>query len=134
MSEPKVVVLKFGSSVLRTDEDLPAAVNEIYEWWLQDYRVVAVVSAFGNTTDQLTQCALSLCAEPDPTLLAALLATGETASSALLGLALRQAGIPATVLNAEQAGLLTLVLSSAVSVIVGLWPSSLLYWLNLWFS
>ena len=44
MSEPKVVVLKFGSSVLRTDEDLPAAVNEIYEWWLQGYRVVAVVS------------------------------------------------------------------------------------------
>ena len=108
MSERKIIVLKFGSSVLRTDEDLPAAVNEIYEWWLQDYRVVAVVSAFGNTTDQLTQCAYSVCAEPDPTLLAALLATGETASSALLGLALRQAGIPATVLNAEQAGLVTL--------------------------
>ena len=108
MSEPKIVVLKFGSSVLRTDEDLPAAVNEIYEWWLQDYRVVAVVSAFGNTTDQLTQCAYSVCAEPDPTLLAALLATGETASSALLGLALQRSGIPATVLNAEQAGLITL--------------------------
>jgi homoserine dehydrogenase len=107
MSEPKVVVLKFGSSVLRTDEDLPAAVNEIYEWWVQDYRVVAVVSAFGNTTDQLTQCAYSVCAEPDPTLLAALLATGEAASSALFGLALQQAGIPATVLNAEQAGLIT---------------------------
>jgi len=107
MSERKIIVLKFGSSVLRTDEDLPAAVNEIYEWWLQDYRVVAVVSAFGNTTDQLTQCAYSVCAEPDPTLLAALLATGEAASSALLGLALQQAGIPATVLNAEKAGLIT---------------------------
>ena len=108
MSEPKVVVLKFGSSVLRNDRDLAAAVNEIYEWWLQDYRVVAVVSAFGNTTDQLTQRAYAVCAEPDPTLLAALLATGETASSALLGLALQQAGIPTTVLNAEQAGLITL--------------------------
>jgi len=107
MSQTKVVVLKFGSSVLRTDGDLPAAVNEIYEWWLQDYRVVAVVSAFGNTTNQLTQFAHSVCAEPDPTLLAALLATGEAASSALLGLALQQAGIPATVLNAEQAGLRT---------------------------
>jgi len=108
MSEPKVVVLKFGSSVLRTDEDLPSAVNEIYEWWLQDYGVVAVVSALGKNTDQLMQCAYSVCAEPDPTLLAALLATGEAASSALLGLALRQAGIPTIVLTAEQAGLVTL--------------------------
>jgi hypothetical protein len=83
MSERKIIVLKFGSSVLRTNEDLPAVVNEIYEWWLQDYRVVAVVSAFGNTTDQLTQRAYSVCVEPDPTLLAALLATGEAASSAL---------------------------------------------------
>jgi len=108
MSERKIIVLKFGSSVLRTNEDLPAVVNEIYEWWLQDYRVVAVVSAFGNTTDQLTQRAYSVCVEPDPTLLAALLATGEAASSALLGLALRHAGIPARVFNAEQAGLTTL--------------------------
>jgi len=107
MSERKVVVLKFGSSVLRTVQDLPAAVNEIYEWWLQDYQVVAVVSAFGNTTDQLTQCALTVCEQPSPGLLAALLATGETSSSALLGLALQQAGVPATVLNPEQAGLQT---------------------------
>jgi len=104
----KVVVLKFGSSVLRTDRDLPAAVNEIYEWWLQGHRVVAVVSAFGNTTDQLTQCAYSVCEEPNPSLLAALLATGEASSSTLLGMALQQAGIPATVLNAEQAGLTTI--------------------------
>ena len=107
MSERQVIVLKFGSSVLRTKSDLPAVVNEIYQWWLRGNRVVAVVSAFGNTTDELTQCARSVCNEPDPTLLAALLATGEAASSALLGLALRQAGIPVAVLNAEHAGLTT---------------------------
>lgn len=108
MSERELIVLKFGSSVLRTDRDLPAAVNEIYQWWLQGRRVVAVVSAFGNITDELTQSAYSVCDEPNPTLLAALLATGEASSSALLGLALQQAGIPATVLNPEQAGLTTI--------------------------
>jgi homoserine dehydrogenase len=108
MSEHELIVLKFGSSVLTSERDLPAAVNEIYQWWLLGHRVVAVVSAFGNTTDELTQCAYSVCDEPNPTLLAALLATGEASSSTLLGLALQQAGIPATVLNAEQAGLTTL--------------------------
>jgi homoserine dehydrogenase len=107
MSEHDVIVLKFGSSVLRTKRDLPAVVNEIYQWWLQGHLVVAVVSAFGNTTDELTQWAYSVCDEPNPTLLAALLATGEASASTLVGLALQQARIPTTVLNAEQAGLTT---------------------------
>jgi aspartate kinase len=107
MSKHQVIVLKFGSSVLRSEKDLPAVVNEIYQWWLRGNRVVAVVSALGNTTDELTQCAHSVCNDPDPSLLAALLATGEAVSSALLGLTLQQAGIPASVLNAEHAGLTT---------------------------
>jgi len=45
--------------------------------------------------------------QPDDALVAALLATGEATSSVLLGLALRRSGIPATVLDAEQAGLST---------------------------
>ena len=108
MSERNLVVLKFGSSVLRGEQDLPAVVNEIYNWWLQGFSVVAVVSAFGNTTDELTQTAHLVCHQPQAELLAALLATGEAASSALLGLALQQAGIPATVLNAEKANLTTI--------------------------
>ena len=108
MSESDLIVLKFGSSVLRGEYDLPAVVNEICHWWLQGRRVVVVVSAFGNTTDQLTQCAYGVCNKPDAELLAALLATGEAASSTLLGLALQQAGIPATVLNPEKAKLTTI--------------------------
>jgi homoserine dehydrogenase len=108
MSENDLVVLKFGSSVLRGEQDLPAVVNEIYNWWLPGFSVVAVVSAFGNTTDELAQCAHSVCNEPQAELLAELLATGEAASSTLLGLALQQAGIPATVLNAEKARLTTI--------------------------
>ena len=102
-----IIVLKFGSSVLRKESDLPTAVHEIYRWWRQGNQVVAVVSAFGDTTDQLTKRANEACDDPDDALVAALLATGEAASSALLGLALNRAGIPATVLDAERAGLTT---------------------------
>jgi len=106
-NEKRIIVLKFGSSVLRTENDLPAAVHEIYRWWREGFQVVAVVSALGNTTDELNRRAQVACDEPNDELVAALLATGEAASSALMGLALNRAGIPATVLDAEQAGLTT---------------------------
>jgi homoserine dehydrogenase len=106
-SEKQIIVLKFGSSVLRNESNLPAAVHEIYRWWRAGFQVVAVVSAFGNTTDKLTEHAHSLCDQPDDELVAALLATGEATSSALLGLALNRSGIPVTVLDAAQACLYT---------------------------
>jgi homoserine dehydrogenase len=103
-----ITVLKFGSSVLRSDDDLPAAVQEIDRWRRNGDQVVAVVSAFGDTTDELTRRANEACDEPDDNLIAALLATGEAASSALLGMALQKAGISASVLDAERAGLRTI--------------------------
>ncbi len=106
-TDNRIIVLKFGSSVLRNENDLPTAVHEIYRWWRNGFQVVTVVSAFGNTTDELTQRALAVCDQPDDALVAALLATGEATSSVLLGLALNRSGIPATVLDAEQAGLST---------------------------
>ena len=106
-SEKRIIVLKFGSSVLRNENDLPSAVHEIYRWWRDGFQVVAVVSALGNTTDELNRRAHVACDQPNDELVAALLATGEAASSALMGLALNRAGIPATVLDAEQAGLTT---------------------------
>jgi len=105
--ENKIIVLKFGSSVLRSEKDLQTAAHEVYRWWREGRQVVAVVSAFGNTTDELVSSAHKICDEPDPAALAALLSTGEAASSALLGIALNRVGIPACVLDAVQAGLRT---------------------------
>jgi aspartokinase len=42
-------VLKFGSSVLKSRDDLPTAVHEIYRWYREGWSVVAVVSAIGDT-------------------------------------------------------------------------------------
>ncbi len=107
MSAAKTVVLKFGSSVLRSEHDLLNVVQEIYRVWRAGERVVVVVSAIGDTTDQLLGHATSICAEPDQVILATLIATGETTASASLGLALQRAGIPIKVFDAVQAGLRT---------------------------
>ena len=108
MNSKNIIVLKFGSSVLRSEAYLPNAVHEIYRHWREGAQVIAVVSAFGDTTDQLTRRAETLCAEPDRSALATLLATGEAASSALLGLALNRSGISSRVLDPMQAGLRTM--------------------------
>lgn len=105
MSE-NVIVLKFGSSVLRTEEDLPNAVHEIYRWERTGSRVVAVVSAIGETTDRLLAAARAVSSMPEAFATAELLATGERASAALLGMALDRSGIPARVLNPREIGLI----------------------------
>ena len=100
--DDRIIVLKFGSSVLRTRADLPSAVHEIYRWYRSGYRVVAVVSAIGSGTDELLSQARALAMEPEPYATAELLATGERASAALLGIALDRSGVPARVLNPRE--------------------------------
>jgi len=105
--ERPIRVLRFGSSVLRSEADLPTAVQEIYREWRRGAAVVAVVSAFGDTTDDLLKRAEQLGLPPSPGAVAALLATGEAAASALLTLALQRSGLPATLLDAHTARLAT---------------------------
>ena len=103
----KLVVLKFGSSVLRSEDDLPTAVHEIYRHWRDGAQVIAVASAFGNTTDLLMQRAEKICEHPDASVLPGLLATGEAVASALLALALKKVGVPVRLLDEIQARLHT---------------------------
>ena len=105
--KPKLVVLKFGSSVLRDEKDLPKAVHEIYRHWRDGAQVIAVASAFGNTTNQLMQRAEKICERPDESVLPSLLATGEFVASALLALALKKVGMPVRLLDEIQARLRT---------------------------
>ncbi|HYD00788.1 MAG TPA: hypothetical protein VEB22_06125, partial [Phycisphaerales bacterium] len=105
-NETNTVVLKLGGSVLARDASLPAAVSEVYRHLREGKRVVAVVSAIGETTDELLGRARAVYEQADDQTLAALLATGEHTSAALLTLALRRAGVNATSRSVEQIGLL----------------------------
>ncbi|MFZ0284721.1 MAG: hypothetical protein WAL32_05780, partial [Terriglobales bacterium] len=84
MRKCPLTVLKFGSSVLRTEDDLPAAVHEIYRWVRNGHRVIAVVSAIGNTTEELLARSQTFGPGVSHRSVAALLATGEATSAALL--------------------------------------------------
>jgi homoserine dehydrogenase len=99
-----VIVLKFGSSVLRGADDLPNVVHEIYRWYREGHSVIAVVSAIGKTTEALIRESRTLTESPEPYSTAELLATGERTSAALVGIALDRAGVSARVVNPREIG------------------------------
>ncbi len=68
-------------------------------------QVVAVVSAMGDTTDDLIALARQVNPEPDEREMDSLLATGEMASSAILTMALQAIGVPAISMTGLQAGI-----------------------------
>jgi len=94
-----VAVLKFGSSILRTEEDLPRVVEEIRFWTKGGARVVAVVSAFGNTTEALFDLGRKYGDGSNEEAMAALVVTGEQAAAGLLALALASAGVRSRLLD-----------------------------------
>jgi len=97
--EGGISVLKFGSSILRTEEDLPTVVEEVRFWLNGGGHVIAVVSALGNTTETLFERCRRYGDPSNEEALAALVATGEQVSAALVALALSKAGIEARVLD-----------------------------------
>lgn len=100
----RTVVLKFGGSVLTSESDLPRLVHECYRWLRRGHRVVAVVSAIGDTTDRLVAKANGYGHAPDDRAFAALIATGELTSAAHAWLACDRAGLDAVALDPRAIG------------------------------
>lgn len=101
---PSVVVLKFGSSVLRSAADLPRAVDEIYRHVRDGQSVIAVVSAFAGETDRLFAQVASA-GGGDDYLVATLVATGEETTAGQLCVVLAESGIPARIVPPRHIGL-----------------------------
>jgi homoserine dehydrogenase len=99
------IVLKFGSSVLRSEDELPRAVEEIRRQRELGRAVVAVVSAIGKTTDVLLQKAHRISKDPAPSALALMVATGEDVAAAFLTMALENAGIRVALMEPVGIGL-----------------------------
>jgi len=98
-----IVVLKFGSSVLRTEADLPQAIEEIYREWRAGRQVIAVVSAFAGVTDQ--RFAQTRAITTDAFEQAAWIAGGEEESGTKLAAALVDHGVSARYVDTREAGL-----------------------------
>ncbi len=89
---PPIHVLKFGSSVLADAARYGPVADAIMVQVARSRKVVAVVSAMGDTTDRLMAAARAVASIPPEAQLGALLATGEEASVALLAMALASRG------------------------------------------
>ncbi len=101
-----IVVQKYGGSSVATSEKIAAVARRVANR-AKDAQVVVVVSAMGDTTDELISMAKQLCHMPDEREMDKLLATGEQESSALMAIALCGLGQPAVSLTGGQAGIIT---------------------------
>jgi aspartate kinase len=106
MSTP-LVVMKFGGSSVAGAERIKRVARRIARERAAGSNLVVVVSAMGDTTDELLALAAAITDEPDPRELDVLLATGEHQSATLVSMALQSLGVPAISLTGPQAGITT---------------------------
>ena len=101
------IVQKFGGSSLADWERLRRAAGLSLEAWRRGCQPVVVVSAAGDSTDEMIRQARKLCPHPSPRELDALLATGEQRSAALMAIMLSALGAAGRSFCGWQAGLIT---------------------------
>src|SRR5262249_62203433 len=99
-----LIVQKFGGSSVGDADRIRRVAQRIARARATGADLVVVVSAMGDTTDELLQLAAAITAEPDPRELDMLLATGEHPSATLASLALPALGLQAISLTGAQAG------------------------------
>jgi aspartate kinase len=102
-----IVVQKFGGSSLADADRIRHVAGRIAEERSRGSDLVVVVSAMGDTTDDLLALAAAITDEPDPRELDLLLATGEHISGTLVAMALHARGVAAISLTGAQAGIRT---------------------------
>lgn len=102
-----LIVMKFGGSSVGTTERMARVAGRIVEKKLQGDRVVVVVSAMGDTTDDLIDKANEINDNPPSREMDMLLTTGEQISVALLSMAIHKLGHDAKAYTGWQAGIVT---------------------------
>jgi len=102
-----LVVQKYGGSSVADAERIRRVAERIVETKRQGNDVVVVVSAMGDTTDELLDLARAVCPAPPPRELDMLLTAGERISNALVAMAIEALGANARSFTGSQAGITT---------------------------
>lgn len=102
-----ILVRKYGGSSLATVERLKAVAADLRRARDRGHRLVVVVSAMGDTTDDLHALARQVSSEPPRRELDMLLSVGERITASLLAMALADEGCPAISLTGSQCGIIT---------------------------
>src|SRR5881392_2157099 len=102
-----LVVQKYGGSSVGDAEKIKRVAQRIVDARRGGYDVVVVVSAMGDTTDELLDLAEKVSPLPPPRELDMLLTSGERISMALLAMAIANLGASARSFTGSQAGVIT---------------------------
>lgn len=102
-----IVVQKYGGSSVADPDKIRNVAQRVAKSRDSGNQVVVVVSAMGDTTDDLIALAHKITDQPDNREMDVLLSTGEIVSSALLAMALQKMGYQAVSLSGPQAGIRT---------------------------
>ncbi|MGL4344528.1 MAG: aspartate kinase [Cellulosilyticaceae bacterium] len=102
-----LIVQKFGGSSVANAERVFNVARRIVETYKAGNEVVVVLSAQGDTTDDLIAKAKEITPSPSKREMDMLLTTGEQQSVALMAMAITAMGYPAVSLNAYQVGMTT---------------------------
>ena len=99
--------MKFGGSSVADPDKIKHVAQRLVEARARGVRVVATVSAMGDTTDGLLALARQVSEQPQPRELDMLLSTGERIACALVAMAVNDLGYEAVSFTGSQAGIIT---------------------------
>jgi aspartate kinase len=102
-----LIVQKFGGSSVADAKRIHRVAGIIADTYCEGHEVVVVLSAQGDTTDELLLKAIDINPEASKRELDMLLSTGEQISIALMAMALEKIGLPVVSLTGWQAGMHT---------------------------
>ena len=103
----EIIVQKYGGSSVANIERIKAVAKRILSTKTKDNNLVVVVSALGDTTDELEKLAFSIAKNPPEREMDMLMSTGEQISCALLAMAIKVMGHDAISLTGNQVGIKT---------------------------
>jgi aspartate kinase len=108
-SEPRLgtLVMKFGGTSVADPGKIKDVARRIVAAKAEGNRVVAVLSAMGDSTDALVRLAYDVSPRPKPRELDMLISVGERISCALAAMAIHDLGAEAISLTGSQAGIVT---------------------------
>ena len=102
-----IIVQKYGGSSVADVDKLRRVAERVVRTRREGHDVVVVVSAMGDTTDELLALAAKVSANPDRRELDMLLTAGERISMALLSIAIRELGGESISFTGSQSGIIT---------------------------
>jgi aspartate kinase len=102
-----IIVQKYGGTSVDGVERLRAVADRVARAREGGHDVIVVVSAMGQTTDDLAHMATEIAPVPDPREMDMLLTAGERIAMSLLGIAINARGCRAVSYTGSQAGIIT---------------------------